>query len=41
MEKKMMPVIFEDYIKPIFGTVEGEFILRIDDYLPRNAPNRR
>ena len=26
MEKKMMQVIFEDYLKPIFGTDEGEFI---------------
>ena len=37
----MMPVIFEDYLKPIFGTDEGAFILRIGDYLPRNAPNMR
>ena len=22
----MLPVIFEDYLKPIFGTDEGEFI---------------
>ena len=37
----MMPVIFEDYLKPIFGTDEGAFILRIGDYLPRNAPSMR
>ena len=34
----MMPVIFEDYLKPIFGTVEGEFILRNGDFFATKRP---